>query len=174
MSPKFKATFEAKGFLFTALWDEQGCLWHLTFGDAPAPLFLKRLKQKGYSLSFVLAPQAFKESVVKELLTYFSGHKKTPVYPSFLLGSPFEKKVWQALLEIPWGEVKTYAWLAQKIGSPRALRAVGQALAKNPIPIFYPCHRIVAKNGPGGFSSGFKVKKKLLALEGVNVNSLTF
>ncbi|AEH44063.1 methylated-DNA/protein-cysteinemethyltransferase [Thermodesulfatator indicus DSM 15286] len=171
MSLRYKATFRVKDFLFTALWDEDGRLWHLTFGARPAGAFLNRLP-KGYS--FTEAPISFKKSLEKELLAYFSGQTKTPVYPTFLSGSSFEKRVWLALLEIPFGEIRTYAWLAQKIGFPKALRAVGRALSKNPLPILYPCHRIVAKSGLGGFSSGLEIKKKLLAIEGIHVNSLTF
>jgi O-6-methylguanine DNA methyltransferase len=78
----------------------------------------------------------------------------------------FYRAVWNATLSIPYGETRTYAWVAQQIGKPRALRAVGKALARNPFPIIVPCHRVVASNGNlGGFRGGLELKKRLLELE---------
>jgi len=78
----------------------------------------------------------------------------------------FHRAVWDATLSIPYGETRTYAWVAQQIGKPRALRAVGKALARNPFPIIVPCHRVVASNGNlGGFRGGLELKKRLLELE---------
>ncbi|MDD5246372.1 MAG: MGMT family protein [Candidatus Omnitrophica bacterium] len=78
----------------------------------------------------------------------------------------FSKKVYRAVLTIPLGEVRTYKWVAAKIGHPRAYRAVGQALKKNPYPLIIPCHRVVASGGKiGGYSGGLKKKKFLLDLE---------
>ena len=80
--------------------------------------------------------------------------------------TPFAKKVYKAILSIPLGEVRTYKWVAQKIGHPRAHRAVGQVLKNNPYPLIIPCHRIVESNGKlGGYSRGEKAKKMLLDLE---------
>ena len=82
----------------------------------------------------------------------------------------FEKKVYKALLFIPEGEVKSYEWLAKKIGNPKAARAVGNALNKNPFPGIIPCHRIIRKDGSiGGFAKGTALKKKLLAREGLRI-----
>ena len=76
------------------------------------------------------------------------------------------KKVYQAVLRIPLGQTRTYKWVAQQIGKPKAVRAVGQALKKNPWTIFIPCHRVVASSGKlGGYSKGAKVKRRLLGLE---------
>ena len=78
----------------------------------------------------------------------------------------FAEKVWKAACEIPLGEVRTYAWVARKIGQPKAARAVGQALKKNPYPIIVPCHRVVSSNGAlGGYALGERKKKLLLRLE---------
>ncbi len=78
----------------------------------------------------------------------------------------FEKKVYKAILKIPLGEVRTYRWVAQKIGHPKAYRAVGQALKKNPYPLIVPCHRVVSFGSDiGGFAWGRKNKKLLLDLE---------
>ncbi|MBI2083373.1 MAG: MGMT family protein [Deltaproteobacteria bacterium] len=89
--------------------------------------------------------------------------------------SPFQKRVWRALLEIPRGEVRTYGWLAKTIGSPKACRAVGNALGKNPLAPHVPCHRIVASNGIGGYSGrgGARKKRRLLAKEGIKLNEVS-
>ena len=78
----------------------------------------------------------------------------------------FEKKVYRALLTIPLGEVRTYKWLAAKAGRPRAYRAVGQILKKNPYPLIIPCHRVIESSGKlGGFALGKATKQKLIDLE---------
>lgn len=82
-------------------------------------------------------------------------------------GTPFEKRVWRVLLSIPSGTVKTYAWVARRIGHPKAYRAVGNALGKNPLAPLVPCHRVIARNGIGGYSGGIEKKKRLLEKEGV-------
>ena len=87
-------------------------------------------------------------------------------------GTDFEKKVWLALKEIPYGEARTYKWLSEKIGSPKASRAVGQALGRNPISIVLPCHRIIESDGSiGGYSSGVDIKRRLLEMEYYNALS---
>jgi len=84
------------------------------------------------------------------------------------LGTPFQQKVWKVLQTIPYGETRTYKWVAQKIGKPKAVRAVGQACGANPLPLIIPCHRVVASgNKLGGFSGGLRLKKKLLRREGI-------
>jgi methylated-DNA-[protein]-cysteine S-methyltransferase len=78
----------------------------------------------------------------------------------------FEKKVYRAVLSIPLGEVRTYKWVAEKAGRPKAARAVGQVLKRNPYLLIIPCHRVVASGGKlGGYSRGLKLKKSLLDLE---------
>ena len=85
------------------------------------------------------------------------------------LGS-FTRKVLNELRKVPYGEIRSYGWLAKKVGRPGAARAVGQALKRNPIPIIIPCHRIIRDDGTiGGFSMGVNIKERLLALEGVKV-----
>ena len=85
-------------------------------------------------------------------------------------GTAFQQKVWRAMLAIPRGETRTYAWIAKRIGKPKAVRAVGAACGANPVPIIVPCHRVVASDGSlGGFSGGLALKKHLLKLEGVTV-----
>jgi len=80
-------------------------------------------------------------------------------------GTDFQKAVWQALKTIPFGHRRTYGDIAKMVGNPKASRAVGGAVGKNPILIAVPCHRVVAQNGLGGFSAGMDLKLKLLELE---------
>ncbi|HNX81045.1 MAG TPA: methylated-DNA--[protein]-cysteine S-methyltransferase [Candidatus Omnitrophota bacterium] len=88
------------------------------------------------------------------------------VRPAPPMITPFEKKVYTAVMTIPLGSVRTYAWVACRIGKPKAVRAVGQALHKNPFPLLIPCHRVVRSNGKlGGFAWGVRNKAKLLNLE---------
>jgi O-6-methylguanine DNA methyltransferase len=83
-------------------------------------------------------------------------------------GTPFQQNVWRALRKISRGKTRSYGEIARRIGKPKAVRAVGGACGVNPIPIFVPCHRVLAANGkPGGFSGGLNWKHKLLALEGI-------
>lgn len=80
--------------------------------------------------------------------------------------TPFTKKVYKVVLDIPLGEVRSYKWVARKAGKPNAARAVGQALKQNPWPLIIPCHRVIASGGePGGYSRGKKRKIALLNLE---------
>jgi O-6-methylguanine DNA methyltransferase len=83
----------------------------------------------------------------------------------------FQQKILRATSQIPWGQVRSYAWVAKKAGCSKGFRAAGQALNRNPIPIFIPCHRVIAAGGRiGGFGAGLEWKKRLLLLEGVTVN----
>jgi methylated-DNA-[protein]-cysteine S-methyltransferase len=105
--------------------------------------------------------------IKKELRTYFEkGLDEFTQQITFTQGSDFDKKVWLSLKEIPYGETRTYKWLAEKIGKPKAARAVGQALGRNPLPIVLPCHRIVESDGSlGGYSGGIDIKRRLLDIE---------
>ncbi|MDD5496150.1 MAG: MGMT family protein [Candidatus Omnitrophica bacterium] len=83
--------------------------------------------------------------------------------------TPFQKKVYAAVLDIPSGEVRSYKWVAKKISHRRSYRAVGNALNKNPYPLMIPCHRVVASDGKiGGYSRGVALKKRILKAEGVD------
>jgi methylated-DNA-[protein]-cysteine S-methyltransferase len=101
------------------------------------------------------------------LQCYFCGEKVSfPDRLDLRGATDFQKAVWNAARSIPYGEARTYAWVAQQIGSSLACRAVGGALARNPFPIIVPCHRVIASNGkPGGFSGGLALKERLLKLE---------
>ena len=83
----------------------------------------------------------------------------------------FQQKVYKAVLNIPCGKVRSYKWVAQKIGKPNAARAVGQALKKNPLVGIIPCHRVIASDGSlGGFSKGLKKKRQMLCEEGICID----
>ena len=103
----------------------------------------------------------------RELAEYFSQARKHFSLETFFPGgSEFERLVWNTLREVPYGETRTYKWLADRIGRPRSCRAVGNALGKNPIPIIFPCHRIIESDGSlGGYSSGTDIKRRLIEME---------
>jgi methylated-DNA-[protein]-cysteine S-methyltransferase len=102
----------------------------------------------------------------KQLAQYFSGKRKIFDLPLELSGTDFQKKVWQALREIPYGKTASYKEIAEKIGNPKACRAVGMANNKNPLLIVVPCHRVIGSDGSlVGFGCGLKNKEILLNLE---------
>jgi O-6-methylguanine DNA methyltransferase len=107
------------------------------------------------------------ESALKKLL---AGEKQIKFPPLDLSGTEFQKNVWRQMLEIGSGKTKSYGEIAEAIGNPGAVRAVGGACGANPIPVFVPCHRVLAANKKiGGFSSGLHWKRMLLEREGVVV-----
>ena len=90
-------------------------------------------------------------------------------FPVIHLNSPFRKKVLEAQRKIPYGETNSYGEVAKMVNNPRASRAVGSANAENPLPLYFPCHRIISSTGKlGGFGGGLPIKKFLLDLEGKN------
>ncbi len=108
----------------------------------------------------------FFKPVEKALRDYFAG-RPLPKFPlGDLGGTPFRRKVWNALGKIPFGETRSYGEVAKSVGVPGAARAVGSACGANPLPLFIPCHRVLAAGGKlGGFSGGLGIKRKLLELE---------
>lgn len=101
-----------------------------------------------------------------QLQAYFAGERRAFDVPLGLRGTPFQRAVWQALREIPYGETRAYGQIAQRIGQPRACRAVGMANHRNRLLIFVPCHRVIGANGQmTGFGAGLPVKEYLLHLE---------
>ena len=118
---------------------------------------------------YVIASSKLKtQSIIKQLKEYFEG-KRTSFDITFDIkeGGEFYKKEWEALLTIPYGEVRSYQQMAEALGNKKASRAVGNANAHNPIAIIIPCHRVINTGGGlGGFGGGLEAKKILLALEG--------
>ncbi len=102
----------------------------------------------------------------KQLKAYFAGSLNKFSVPLDFAGTAFQKKVWAALLTIPFGQTRSYAQIATQVGSPKAMRAVGAANGKNPISIIAPCHRVIGANGTlTGFAGGLEAKACLLELE---------
>jgi methylated-DNA-[protein]-cysteine S-methyltransferase len=112
----------------------------------------------------------FLHDLMERLRSYFAGQRVT--FPDELDLSPataFQRQVWQLTRLIPYGETRSYSWVAKQLGKAGAARAVGQALARNPLPIIIPCHRVVASDGKlGGFSEGVEMKRHLLHQEALS------
>ncbi|WP_422924330.1 methylated-DNA--[protein]-cysteine S-methyltransferase [Singulisphaera sp. PoT] len=107
-----------------------------------------------------------------QLAAYFDGSSQAFDLPLLLQGTDFQRRVWRALLEIPYGCTTTYGKLAKEIGSEKAVRAVGAAVGRNPISIIVPCHRVIGSTGSlTGFAGGLERKRTLLALERADVVS---
>ena len=105
-------------------------------------------------------------AVKSQIAAYLAGeckHFDTTIFPQ---GTPFQLNVWSVLRKIPYGRVVSYQWVADRIGNPRAVRAVGAANGRNPISIIIPCHRVIGKNGRlTGYGGGLDIKQKLIRLE---------
>ncbi|WP_086444631.1 methylated-DNA--[protein]-cysteine S-methyltransferase [Candidatus Enterococcus lemimoniae] len=118
----------------------------------------------------------FTEHAAKELKEYFAGQRTCFTVPlSIHGGTKFQRNVWKALYQIPYGETRSYLDIAQAVDSPKAVRAIGQANSKNPIPIIVPCHRVIGKNGKlTGYSGSSEqarldIKRFLLHVENVSI-----
>lgn len=122
-----------------------------------------------------LLPEDEVAGVVAQIRQYLDGKRATFQVPLDLSGhTPFRRQVWETALRIPYGETRSYAWVAQQIGKPRAARAVGQALGANPVPLIVPCHRVLASDGSlGGYGGGPPLKERLLAIEGARERRAT-
>ena len=130
----------------------------LAFTQGKSPLILDESYRK--------QPSIFTD-VILQLDEYFLGERTNFHLPLAPAGTPFQQKVWQALMQIKQGETKTYAWLAKKIKNEKAVRAVGTANGANPIALIIPCHRVIGSNGKlTGYAGGLGLKAKLLMHEG--------
>ena len=108
----------------------------------------------------------------RQLTGYFTGTRLGFDLPLAPAGTPFQRAVWEALAAIPYGELRSYRDIARAIGRPAAVRAVGAANGRNPLPIVVPCHRVVGSDGSlTGFAGGLGIKRKLLELEGALVGA---
>jgi methylated-DNA-[protein]-cysteine S-methyltransferase len=132
-------------------------LTRIDFQDGPHPL------RPAAHWQPAAAPFA---AAIEQLAQYFAGRRRSFELPLAPEGTPFQRRVWQALRAIPYGETVRYGELARRIGNPRAARAVGLANGANPLPIVVPCHRVIGANGALiGFGGGLPIKRALLALE---------
>ncbi len=111
------------------------------------------------------AEEPFRDAIA-QLAAYFAGRLRRFDLALAPEGTPFQREVWSALTEIPYGETVSYSELARRIGRPAATRAVGAANGRNPLPIVVPCHRVIGANGSlTGFGGGLSIKRRLLDLE---------
>ena len=136
----------------------------------PSPLGVITLGIRAGALALLDLPGEARPSVgAEELRTeYFAGRRQHFDLPLAPVGTAFQRAVWAELARVPYGQTLSYLQLAQRLGKPAAVRAVAQALGRNPIAIILPCHRIISSGGGlGGFSAGLETKRRLLQLEGV-------
>ena len=109
---------------------------------------------------------ALTNQAATELQEYLAGKRTQFSVPLQLAGTEFQQQVWSAIQDIEYGKTATYADIAETIGNPQAFRAVGMAANRNPLPIFVPCHRVIATDGTlGGYAGGTKIKEFLVNLE---------
>ena len=159
-----------KNFFYSSLKSKFGHITVVSSDKGLTNLFFyeqefESFKKKINGSTLTMGGEAFRSA--REIELYLSGELRN--FQSRLdltSGTSFQKSVWKELIGIPYGKVNTYKELARNIGNPNAFRAVGNAVGSNPIPIIIPCHRVVASNGLGGYSSGLKIKRMLLKLEG--------
>jgi methylated-DNA-[protein]-cysteine S-methyltransferase len=129
--------------------------------------FIDNLK-KIFSEAEVIEDHAKNQKAIQQLTEYFDGSRRIFDLPFDLVGTDFQKKVWLALSKIPFGKTVSYKQIAENIGNPKAVRAVGLANNRNPIPIIIPCHRVIGANGNlVGYGGGLEMKRRLLIHEGV-------
>lgn len=127
---------------------------------------LKTITFNGDPLEGWIEDPAPLRQTIAQLEAYFAGELTDFTVPLALEGTPFQLRVWNELLEIPYGQTISYGQLAHRIGNPNASRAVGLANGSNPIPIIVPCHRVIGSSGKlTGYGGGLPVKERLLTLE---------
>lgn len=124
--------------------------------------------KKQFPESEIVIDEKFIEPYAAQLIEYFNKERVAFSFPFDIHGTPFQQMVWNALCEIPYGQTMSYSDIANKIQNPKAVRAVGVAIGRNPLSIVIPCHRVIGKDGSlTGYSGGLDVKRKLLDLENI-------
>lgn len=127
---------------------------------------LKNSCKKQFPHCEVIINQLFLKPYEKQLIEYFNKERRFFDFSFDIRGTDFQRQVWKALCDIPYGQTMTYSDIANKIDNPKAVRAVGMAIGANPLSIVIPCHRVIGKNGAlTGYSGGLDIKKRLLELE---------
>lgn len=144
-------------------------LCFIEFGEEPDSLpSLQRWSKKHFLDMPIARDDESNGQVKKQLQEYFAGERETFDLPYVLHGTPFQKAVWTELSLIPYGETRSYKDIALAIGASKAVRAIGGANNRNPIPVIIPCHRVIGSNGAlVGYGGGLSIKEHLLALEKV-------
>ena len=148
------------------IWDYKTPIGRLEIGETNGIisriLFEKNKRLTGFERKETTAIK----TAAEQLFEYFDGKRKKFDIPLFLVGTDFQKAAWTALQTIPFGQTRSYKDIAEQIKNPKAVRAVGMANNRNPIPIIIPCHRVIGSNGSlTGFGGGLEVKQFLLDLE---------
>ena len=134
--------------------ERDGMLTHIFFGNTVKPA------------AFELENTALLDLAIAQIEQYIAGGRKVFELPLAPEGTPFERSVWEVLQSIPYGETRTYGQIAAQIGNPKASRAVGRAVGRNPLSIVVPCHRVIGHNGSlTGYAGGIERKRWLLAHE---------
>ena len=134
------------------------------------PKDLRSFLEKSYGVRPLRKPLL---PLIRQLYRYFAGDQISFQYPAKINGaSPFDRKVWKVVSQIPYGQTRSYSWIARKMGHPRATRAVGGSCGRNPLPLLIPCHRVITQSGKlGGYTGGIQIKIRLLELESRNTNT---
>lgn len=154
------------GRIFLAATDKGICLLHF-----PANKKLMRQVEISYGCKLVEDKGRFTD-IKNQIESYLAGRlHKFECRVDFVKGTEFQKKVWNTLLKIPYGEVRSYKWVAEQVGCPKGFRAVGGANHNNPVPLIVPCHRVIGKDGSmvgygGPTKKGKEMKRSLLQMEG--------
>ena len=155
------------GELILASMGEALCL--CDWNGKPCAERSKRRIARYVDAEFCTASSPVLEQAKLQLDDYFAGHRPSLHVPLHPFGTDFQLRVWQALLQIPYGETRSYLEVAQRVGNPRGVRAVAQAIGANGISILIPCHRVIGSNRSlTGFTGGLNKKSYLLELERVN------
>ncbi len=148
--------------------EKQGGLCQIEFGAfADVEPKLRAWSGQRYATTDWVKDSGALSEAVGQLRDYFAGKRRTFDLPLDLRGTPFQVQVWKALTDIPFGEARSYKDIAERIGSPKAVRAVGGANNRNPVPIVVPCHRVIGASGAMvGYGGGLHIKTFLLQHEG--------
>ena len=145
-------------------YENQLCL--LDFKHRKGRLRIDNRLQKGLKATYIEQDVAVLTKTRKQLDEYLAGKRKTFTVPLLTVGSEFQKSVWRALMNVPYGKTSTYLKIAQEINHPKAVRAVANANGANAISLIIPCHRIIGSNGQlVGYAGSLPVKKRLLNIE---------
>jgi methylated-DNA-[protein]-cysteine S-methyltransferase len=144
----------------------KGLFW-IDFGKGNKSIFnLERWTKKWLNHQHIESNGSIVEPIIRQIEEFLQGQRTQFDVQLDLQGTPFQKMVWQALTNIPYGETRSYKQIALDVGIPKAVRAIGGANNKNPIPIIIPCHRVVGSNGAlVGYGGGLDIKEHLLNLE---------
>lgn len=141
---------------------------YIEFGDSTKTLMSLKLWSQRWLRQdeLICSDDSSLDEAKLQLTQFFAGKRTEFSLPLDLYGTPFQKLVWQELLNIPYGETRSYKDIAMKVDAPKAVRAIGGANHHNPIPIIIPCHRVIGSNGAlVGYGGGLSIKEKLLDLE---------